>query len=263
MRPDDRLLQEVRRRAPWYHDFSALGLQTVFPLGAPPLLHRLKNLGRRALGRPAHPHVLCRSHHFLINQRCKEPPIESFLRRALARLGDGPACADLFCADGYYSCLLKTIAPAARVTGVDLDGEELERARLAARALELDGVEFVRMDVRDFLAPAAAYDLVLCAGGLYHLADPADLIARLARATRRFALVQSVVTLDTEDPSYFVTPAPGWRHGSRFTHARLAGWLTGSGLAILDEKRNVLAGNRRASSRGSSYFLCAKTPEQG
>jgi hypothetical protein len=62
--------------------------------------------------------------------------------------------------------------------------------------------------------------------------------------------------LETEAADYFVSPAPGWKHGSRFTHAGLKQWLTDAGWIVLDEARNELTGNPRLCDRGSSYFLC-------
>ena len=72
----------------------------------------------------------------------------------------------------------------------------------------------------------------------------------------KYLILQTVVTLESEDPDYFITPAPGWKHGSRFTHAAVKKWLTETGFTILDEARNELEGNSRLCNRGSSYFLC-------
>jgi hypothetical protein len=100
------------------------------------------------------------------------------------------------------------------------------------------------------------YDLVLCAGGLYHLERPNVFLELLRPVTRGYLVVQSVVTLETEDPSYFISPTPGLRHGSRFTHAGLERWLVEAGWQILAQDRNELPGNKLARDRGSSYFLC-------
>lgn len=248
---------ELYRLRPWYHDFSTLGVETIFPIERPPLSLRIRNLARKLLKRPTAPYVTARSHHFLVNQRCKEPVIRAFLERALAALGAAPRCLELFCADGYYACLLKRLCPEATVVGVDLADDDVRRAMTVARLLGFQGLDFIRDDVASYLDREEDHDLILCAGGLYHLSRPMELIEKIARHAPRRVLIQSVVTLETEDPGYFVTPAPGWRHGSRFTHARLRSWLEASGLRILEEDRNTLDGNRSAADRGSSYFLCA------
>lgn len=126
-----------------------------------------------------------------------------------------------------------------------------------ARRLGLPDVEFVRDDVEDFLERSSkTYDLVLCAGGLYHSSEPVGLLRRVRRASRGFAVLQSVVTLETEDEGYFVRPAPGWRHGCRFTHAWLRQRLREIGFRVEEEARAELPGNRRRRDRGSSFFLC-------
>lgn len=177
--------------------------------------------------------------------------------RALATSGPRPNCLDLFSADGYYSCRLKTLSPRARVTGVDLDPEQIRRAETISRRLSLDDITFRVDDVRAFVEQASeTYDLVVCAGGLYHLSDPARLLQQLRGIVHGHLVVQSVVTLETEDGGYFVRPARGWRHGSRFTHAWLRARLVGLGWHVLDEARAELPGNRRLHDRGSSFFLC-------
>ena len=56
-----------------------------------------------------------------------------------------------------------------------------------------------------------------------------------------YLVVQSVVTLETEDSDYFVQPAKGWQHGCRFTHAWLRAQL-GNSVGLLQEIRAELPG---------------------
>ena len=95
---------------------------------------------------------------------------------------------------------------------VQLDPEHLRRAEVVTRRLGFqDDVRFVRDDVFSFVGRSQQrYDLVLCAGGLYHVSDPAALLEAVKGVVRRYLVVQSVVTLETEAPDYFVHPAPGW-----------------------------------------------------
>jgi hypothetical protein len=74
----------------------------------------------------------------------------------------------------------------------------------------------------------------------------------------RFLIVQTVVTLATEDDNYFETPAPGWTWGSRFSYGFLRREITKRGYRIVDTDRNVLTGNDRPEDRGSAYFLIAR-----
>lgn len=261
------VIPEVHALRPWYHDFSRFGLQThvaprrIDQLGAllAPL-RRLFNRGYvekgerfslRGFLRPQPPaHVL--------NQRVKEIVIEDYLRRCLREMStQAPTCLDLFCADGYYACLLASLSPAAHVTGVDLDAREITRARTAARLLNFPHLQFEGADVWEFVArPNQRFDLILCAGGLYHLERPRQFLQALRALAGGYLVLQSVVTLESQDPSYFMTPAPGWKHGSRFTHAALERWLIESGWQILNQTLNELPANPRLCDRGSSYYRC-------
>ena len=257
---------EVYQLRPWYHDFSRLGLQTHF---APPRSDQIRQLANPLLRRlnrgyvekgerfslrqflrpvpPTHP----------INQQRKETVLEDYLRRCLSELNAArPDCLDLFCADGYYSCLLSALCPDAEITGIDLDAQEIRRAQTASRLLNARHAQFQVADVWDAVTAPHQYDLILCAGGLYHLTEPAKFVSAMRRVGGRYLVVQSVVTLESSDPDYFITPAPGWKHGSRFTHAGLGRWLEAAGWRILDATTNELEGNPRPCDRGSSYYRC-------
>jgi SAM-dependent methyltransferase len=267
---------EIYALRPWYHDFSALGFDTTF-LGVPLTLgervQRARDVAGAALGRAWRtarttpvPRERARSVREVLrrvpsphlqNQPVKERHLLPLASRALSALGPRPACLELFSADGYYSCRLKALSPEARVTGVELDAEHTRRAETMARRLGFADMRFRRADVWAFLdGTDEAYDLVLCAGGLYHVSDPARLLQAVQRVARGFLVVQSVVTLETEDAGYFVQPAKGWQHGCRFTHAWLRARLQALGWQVLEEARAELPGNPRLHDRGSSFFLC-------
>jgi hypothetical protein len=263
--------QEIYDLRPWYHDFSGLGLKTVFD--EPPGfrsrvssgLRDLTGMAVRALRASSVEKgeklslrgllISAPSSH-LVNQRHKEGVIFDLLGEAIQNTGESPKCLDLFCADGYYSCALAGICPSAEITGVDLDAAEIARAQTASRILEAHQCRFVVADVWDFVSRAEPYDLVTCTGGLYHLSEPRHFLELLYPVCAEWLVVQSVVTLETEDAEYFISPAPGWKHGSRFTHAGLRSWLEETGWVVVKERRNELLGNQRLCDRGSSYFLC-------
>ncbi len=68
-----------------------------------------------------------------------------------------------------------------------------------------------------------------------------------------------MVSLERQEPDYFETPAPGWRHGCRFSHGRLTSWLDECGWEVVDQMQNELPGNRLRRDRGSSYFICRRS----
>lgn len=260
--------QEIYELRPWYHNFNKLGLQTDFgdmsmsrmeqlrrlllllsPVKPDGFVEKGEKLSLRTLlaGAP-------NSHQ--INQRHKEAYLIPYLQRSLETVGKAPRCLDLFCADGYYSCWMGQTRPDAVITGVDLDEKEIERARTAVQILNIPNATFHVTDIWQWLQQPGQYDVIMCAGGLYHLTEPRRLLAELRQIAAGYLVIQSAITLETEDPDYFVSPAPGWKHGSRFTHAGLRRWLTELGWTIVDEGRNELTGNPRLCDRGSSYFLC-------
>lgn len=269
------ICDEVYNLQPWYHDFERLGLKTRFDERQMGLRRRMVNVVKMLLSlepgqlfgtRMEKREVLSlreslgkRGPAHFTNQSCKEQILLPYLTRCLKSLGARPPCLELFCADGYYSCVMSDICPGAQVTGIDLAAMEIKRARTAARLLGFDNVEFVAGDAWAFIREPRRYDLVLCAGGLYHLEEPRRFLELLRPITGYYLVVQSVVTLETEAPDYFVTPAPGAQHGSRFTHAALERWLIETGWEILDQARNELVGNRLRRDRGSSYFVCKPT----
>jgi hypothetical protein len=269
---------ELYALRPWYHDFSSLGFDTAF-LGVPfPLEERARLAceatravlmrllgGRRTTPVPRERprsirDVLRRaptSH--LLNQPVKERHLMRLVARALSGLGPGPDCLELPSADGYYSCRIKALSPRARVTGVELDPGQVRRAETITRRLAFRDVTFHQADVWSFVGrPNRAYDLVLCAGGLYHVSDPARLLQAGKPIVRGYLVVQSVVTLETEDPGHFVQPASGWQHGCRFTHAWLRARLEDLGWRVLEEARAELPGNPGPTIEGRASS-CART----
>jgi SAM-dependent methyltransferase len=114
-------------------------------------------------------------------------------------------------------------------------------------------VDFVKGNVFHL---SGVFDIVLCFGGLYHLDNPECLLRFLRDKTKKALIIQTVVTLETEAPEYFVSPCPGWTYGSRFTHAWLVAALRRTGWEIAHEYRNELTYNERACDRGSSYLYC-------
>ena len=216
---------------PWYHDFTSLGVRV-----------------------PQRPEPF-----YAINQRCKEGPILALLQLALEKArrtsADRPSVLELFCADGYYAAHARRMG-AGEVLGVDLDASSLARANAMFAFLCGERDRFIAADVLSFV-PASAFDVVVCCGGLYHLADPAALLARCRAALgRRYLVVQTVVSEATDDEGYFVTPAPEWQHGSRFSASWVRAALRRCGWHPVVEHVNILEGNTRPVDRGSFYALC-------
>jgi protein-L-isoaspartate O-methyltransferase len=205
-----------------------------------------------------------RSGIYPVNQRCKEQYILGYLLLALAksrrsRASYRPSVLELFCADAYYAALAKRFG-AGRVVAIDKDRAALDGARAVCDALGFD-IYLRHGDVLRYRF-RETYDVVLCTGGLYHLSNPCRFLQRLRPHVKRYLVAQSVVSLRSKDPDYFVAPAPGWQHGCRFSAAYFVRMLRSAGFCILSYGFNHLEGNRRAADRGAAYALCGVRPER-
>jgi hypothetical protein len=215
----------------WYHNFDSLGV-----------------------------HVPQRTNPaYKWNQLCKEPVLLGFIQTAIAlakrNSTDRPSLLELFCADGYYTCHARRMG-AFPVVGIDLDEPTLAMANAMYEALYGEAGPFLRADVFTY-KPEKPVDVLLNCGGLYHIPDPRKLIHECRpRYGAHFMVVQSVVTMESQSPDYFVAPAPGWNWGCRFTVGYLERAIAQAGWRILNSHFNKLEGNERPCDQGSAYFLC-------
>jgi cyclopropane fatty-acyl-phospholipid synthase-like methyltransferase len=216
---------------PWYHDFTPLGVPTPQPAGI---------LGP--------------------NQLSKQDILFDYIKRAIALSGPDPRGLEMFCADGFFSHYALQHG-AAHMTGVDLGepmaaGSPVHLLQAAAMAEQLghqDRAVFRKQDVYDV---EEDYDFVICAGGLYHLPDPASLLRKIHDNARSALVLQTVYSMTTDSPDYFEAPAPNWTWGCRFSNAWLLRTLAESGWKVVDSAVNELTGNPQPKDRGSAYALC-------
>jgi ubiquinone/menaquinone biosynthesis C-methylase UbiE len=107
--------------------------------------------------------------HMLHDIYCQEG------RRALLRAGlrKGMRIADFGCGVGVVTRMLAEITgPLGHVTGLDVDGAQLEQASAWCAAGQLDNVGFVEVPADCTGLPRSSFDLVYCRFLLLHLADP-------------------------------------------------------------------------------------------
>jgi 2-polyprenyl-3-methyl-5-hydroxy-6-metoxy-1,4-benzoquinol methylase len=145
-------------------------------------------------------------------------------------------------------------AGADSLLAVDLDEVSLAQGVLMARLQGTsESLTFRRMDVFDL---TEEFDFGICAGGLYHLEDPARLLRQLRGIIRHALVVQTVYSKANDSADYFETPAPAWTWGCRFSYEYLLRMVEGAGWNILHAETNELLGNGRLEDRGSAYLLC-------
>lgn len=216
----------------FYHDFSALGLN----------LPQKKGI-------------------YAPNQTAKAPIITGYLLFALGKVRANDVepitVAELFCADAYYSFLARRFS-ADRCYAFDSNRDgSLPEARHVRELLQDDGVEIIETNVAD-IPPDFRASIVINAGGLYHVEEPLRYLEQSYAMAEHYLIVQSVITIATEDENYFATPAPGWDWGCRFTYGYLEKEIRERGYKVVDSERNLLPGNDRPEDRGSAYFLIEK-----
>jgi len=96
-------------------------------------------------------------------------------RRILLEAGlrKGMRVADFGCGVGVVSRMLaEIVGPSGSVTGVDVDGAQLQQAAAWCAATRLDNVAFVEAHAGSTGLPRNSFDLVYCRFLLLHLADP-------------------------------------------------------------------------------------------
>lgn len=101
-----------------------------------------------------------------------------------AAIGARSRVLDVGCGNGQLTRLAAGLAPAGRVTGIDLSAPMLERARATAVAEGLDNVSYTQADAQVHPFPAGAYDVVLSRFGIMFFADPVAAFGNLRRALR-------------------------------------------------------------------------------
>ena len=71
----------------------------------------------------------------------------------------------------------------------------IERAQLIGRLLGLDA-EFLKMGVHEVSLELGMFDVVICSGLLYHIADPSNVLLALSAVCKGTILVESEFILD-------------------------------------------------------------------
>jgi tRNA (mo5U34)-methyltransferase len=105
----------------------------------------------------------------------------------LQRVASGARVLDTFCANGAFSFEAARLG-AERVLGVDFDPPRIECAELVSDLLAAHGwatvPEFRSGNVYELaeVTKGEEFDVVLCLGGLYHVADPVLVLHRLREA---------------------------------------------------------------------------------
>jgi hypothetical protein len=131
--------------------------------------------------------------------------------------------------------------------------EIVTKGRLMAEVLQKPEVQFICQDVHDM--NASPVNIALCMGGLYHVTDSDAVVTKLL-AKAKYLVVHAVTSFLSQDPAYFVTPAPYWYHGGRFSHEHFLGMLRRAGWTVLESGHAIYPSPINEYSSGSSWALC-------
>jgi SAM-dependent methyltransferase len=132
----------------------------------------------RGLGRPVPAEVFDRDYaagHWDLLFADEETPRNRTVADLIAGVAPHPTVLDIGCGSGRLAQLLAPVGPPARYVGVDLSRAALQRAR----ALGLDGCEFVRGDFETW-RPNERFDVVVFNESIGYARDPAATVRRFS-----------------------------------------------------------------------------------
>jgi 2-polyprenyl-3-methyl-5-hydroxy-6-metoxy-1,4-benzoquinol methylase len=131
------------------------------------------------------------------------PRLDTRLRRIVQSAGDllgypfcGRRVLDLACLEGQLA--IEFALQGANVVAIEGRTVNLEKAKFAAEVLGLKNVELLLGDVRDLSVERhGKFDLILCAGILYHLDAPdvMEFVQRIADACENMAVFDTHISL--------------------------------------------------------------------
>ncbi len=132
---------------------------------------------------PVHP-----NREFILNNEYKQQMVTDWISHAVK----GKSVLDLFSANGIFT-FLAALAGAREIVGVEYSKERVECAEFLASTLKTDcKISFVEMDVykiNEYFD--RKFDVGLCLGGLYHVADPALLLRLLGDVITEHLIMQT------------------------------------------------------------------------
>lgn len=118
--------------------------------------------------------------------------VEGMLRLVFGERLEGLRIADLGALEGGYS--LAAARRGARVVAVEARHGNVDKLRLVKEHFELENLEIVQGDVKDFTRKRfGEFDAVLALGILYHLDAPLPWLRQIAGATRKLLIIDSHV----------------------------------------------------------------------
>jgi hypothetical protein len=250
---------EVYDLRPWLHDFTKLGMQTHFSTRRLGRLRRFLAFVRHSITGASRLALLAAPPMTAQNQLRIETRVLPYIQHCLLEMpGPSPLhCADLFCTDGYFTCMLANMRMSTLITGLDPCAENIRRAGVASRLLHLKQAHFIQAKAGDFARTAPAYDLVLCIGGLAQQSAPFDFLQMLRTSGSQYLVLQSELKPVPSDQDGLIHPSSTLAcQPHHFTHTELAEWLLKAGWQILESTVSALGNSNGHADMSFGYYRC-------
>jgi 2-polyprenyl-3-methyl-5-hydroxy-6-metoxy-1,4-benzoquinol methylase len=163
----------------------------------------------------------------------------------------GKRVLDLFSANGAFA-MECAIAGAKEVVGLEFDPERVRCAEFLARVLAGNGLVAPKFSVGDVYTLtqrfSQPFDIVLCMGGLYHIADPPYVLSQLRELVKERLIIQTSNILPgrSNRATFFVredrtasglSSIRGGRGVWRFSVPCFQAMLKHAGLRVLQDKQ--------------------------
>lgn len=125
-----------------------------------------------------------------VNHEMKKSLMLPWIRQVVP----GKRVLDLFCANGAFS-IECALAGAREIVGIEFDAERVRCAQFLAGVLERNGMVAPKFHIGDVYALGEytkdPFDVVLCMGGLYHIADPPYVLGQIRNLMKENLIIQT------------------------------------------------------------------------
>ena len=120
----------------------------------------------------------------------------NYVRKCIEKLaGSANSALDLGSYEGYHSIQLAEFPGVKRVVGLEGRVRNVAKANFVNECLGYDRVHFYQYDLEQIgrvpLPEAGPFDLVFCAGLLYHLSQPWEVVERMSEACAKYLFVDT------------------------------------------------------------------------
>jgi SAM-dependent methyltransferase len=122
------------------------------------------------------------------NNEMKQAMVNDLIKKSV----EGKRVLDLFCGNGAFA-IIAALSGAKEVIGIDFSDDRIKCAEFIANTIKSDArINFMCGDVykiSDYFNNK--FDVVLCFGGLYHIADPAYVLQQIHELVKEKLILQT------------------------------------------------------------------------